>query len=102
MTDEFEQSITKKYRDKLWSKFVKAIKEYQLIQPNDHVCVCISGGKDSMLLAKLLQMLQRHSDFPFELVFLVMDPGYNSINREKIESNAKPVSYTHLTLPTIA
>ena len=53
MTDEFEQSITKKYRDKLWSKFVKAIKEYQLIQPNDHVCVCISGGKDSMLMARL-------------------------------------------------
>ena len=65
MTDEFEQSITKKYRDNLWSKFVKAIKEYQLIQPNDHVCVCISGGKDSMLMAKLFQEIHRHGKFPF-------------------------------------
>ena len=84
-----ERSIQKKYRDELWGPFIAGIKEYQLIQPGDRVCVCISGGKDSMLLAKLMQELQRHGKFPFELVFLVMDPGYNPRNRQKIEDNAK-------------
>lgn len=84
-----ERSLSKTYRKRIWVPFIIAIKKYELIQEGDRIAVCISGGKDSMLLAKLLQMLQRHSDFPFELVFLVMDPGYNSINREKIESNAK-------------
>lgn len=84
-----ERSLFKTYRKRIWVPFIMAIKKYELIQKGDRIAVCISGGKDSMLLAKLLQMLQRHSDFPFELVFLVMDPGYNSINREKIESNAK-------------
>ena len=84
-----ERSLSKTYRKRIWVPFIMAIKKYELIQEGDRIAVCISGGKDSMLLAKLLQMLQRHSDFPFELVFLVMDPGYNSINREKIESNAK-------------
>ena len=84
-----ERSLFKTYRKRIWVPFIMAIKKYELIQEGDRIAVCISGGKDSMLLAKLLQMLQRHSDFPFELVFLVMDPGYNSINREKIESNAK-------------
>ena len=91
MTDEFEQSITKKYRDKLWSKFVKAIKEYQLIQPNDHVCVCISGGKDSMLMARLFMQLKKHSDFNFEVEYLVMNPGYNEINLQKLSIPAKVV-----------
>ena len=65
-----------------------AVKRYELVQAGDKIAVCISGGKDSMLMAKLMQELQRHSDVPFELVFLVMDPGYNEINRQKIESNA--------------
>ena len=84
-----ERSIIKKYRDELWKPFVYAVKKYELIQAGDKIAVCISGGKDSMLMAKLMQELQRHSDVPFELVFLVMDPGYNEINRQKIESNAE-------------
>ena len=83
-----ERSINKKFRKELWTPFVAAIKRYALIQAGDRIAVCISGGKDSMLMAKLMQELQRHSDVPFELVFLVMDPGYNEINRRKIESNA--------------
>lgn len=83
-----ERSISKTYREKIWTPFISAIKSYKLVEPNDKIAVCISGGKDSMLLAKLMQMLQRHSDCAFELVFIVMDPGYNKVNREKIESNA--------------
>ena len=83
-----ERSIIKKYRKELWTPFIVAVKRYELIQANDKIAVCISGGKDSMLMAKLMQELQKHSDVPFELVFLVMDPGYNEINRNKIESNA--------------
>ena len=83
-----ERSIITKYRKVLWNPFIEAVKRYEMIQPGDRIAVCISGGKDSMLLAKLKQQLQKHSDFPFELVFLVMDPGYNELNRRKIESNA--------------
>ena len=83
-----ERSIIKKYRDELWKPFVYAVKKYELIQAGDKIAVCISGGKDSMLMAKLMQELHRHSDVPFELVFLVMDPGYNAINRQRIASNA--------------
>ena len=83
-----ERSILKKYRKELWKPFIYAIKRYALIQAGDRIAVCISGGKDSMLLAKLMQELNRHSDLPFSLVFLVMDPGYNELNRRKIESNA--------------
>ena len=83
-----ERSIQKKYRDVLWTPFIAAVKRYELISTGDKIAVCISGGKDSMLMAKLLQMLQRHSEVPFELVYLVMDPGYNAVNRQKIESNA--------------
>lgn len=83
-----ERSIITKYRKVLWNPFIEAVKLYEMIQPGDRIAVCISGGKDSMLLAKLMQQLQKHSDFPFELVFLVMDPGYNELNRQKIESNA--------------
>lgn len=86
---KIEQSITYKYRKQLWAPFLTAINQYQLIEPNDHIAVCISGGKDSMLMAKLLQMLQRFSDIPFELTYLVMDPGYNEENRKKIEENAR-------------
>lgn len=86
---EIERSIITTYRKTIWSPFVFAVKKYKLIQKGDKIAVCISGGKDSMLLAKLMQELQRHSEVPFELVFLVMDPGYNAENRNKIEENAK-------------
>jgi len=84
-----EKSLQKKFRKEIWSAFVEGIKNYELIQENDHIAICISGGKDSMLLAKLMQMLQKISNIPFELTYLVMDPGYNEINRQKIENNAK-------------
>lgn len=84
---QVERSIITTYRGKIWSKFVKAIKEYKLVEPNDHIAVCISGGKDSMLMAKLFQELKRHSDFEFRVSFLVMDPGYNELNRKTIEEN---------------
>ena len=83
-----ERSIIRKYRKELWNPFVAAVKRYELIQAGDRIAVCISGGKDSMLMAKLMQELHRHTEVPFELVFLVMDPGYNELNRLKIEQNA--------------
>ena len=86
---EIERSIIKKYRKTIWSNFIGAVQEYELIKENDKIAVCISGGKDSMLLAKCMQQLQRHSEVPFQLVFLVMDPGYNKENRKLIEENAK-------------
>ena len=85
---KIEQSLTKRFRKEIWSPFLTAIREYELIQAGDKVAVCISGGKDSMCLAKLMQMLQRHSDIPFEVCFLVMDPGYAEKNRKLIEINA--------------
>ena len=84
---EIERSLITTYRSKIWAKFIKAIKEYDLIQPNDRICVCISGGKDSMILAKCFQELKRHSDFEFEVKYLVMDPGYNPANLAKIKEN---------------
>ncbi len=84
-----ERSIIKKYRKPIWNQFIIALKEYKLVNSGDKVAVCISGGKDSMLLAKLMQELHRYSEVPFEVEYLVMDPGYNRENREKIESNAK-------------
>ena len=83
-----ERSIIKKYRKELWTPFITAVNRYELIQAGDRIAVCISGGKDSMLMAKLMQELHRHSIVPFELVFLVMDPGYNARNRRMIEENA--------------
>ena len=83
-----EESIRKKYHKQLFSPFAKACKTYQLISEGDHIAVCISGGKDSMLMAKLFQEIQRHREVNFDLTFLVMDPGYNSENRALIESNA--------------
>ena len=84
-----ERSIIKKYRKEIWGPFIMAIKQYKLINENDKIAVCISGGKDSMLMAILMQHLQKYSEVPFELVFLVMNPGYNRENREQIEKNAK-------------
>ena len=83
-----ERSINKKFRDSLWNPFIAAIKRYELISPGDRIAVCISGGKDSMLMAKLFQELLRHSDMPFEAVYLVMDPGYKPENRQLLEDNA--------------
>lgn len=83
-----ERSIQKKYRKELWRPFTEAIKRYELIQEGDKIAVCISGGKDSMLMAKMLQLLHRITDFPFELEYIVMDPGYNEANRLKIIDNA--------------
>ena len=83
-----ERSIIKRFRKEIWNPFILAVKRYELIRENDKIAVCISGGKDSMLCAKLMQQLQKHSDVPFELVFLVMDPGYNEENRKKIMDNA--------------
>ena len=85
---EIERSIIKTYRKEIWSKFIKAVKNYQLIQENDKIMVCISGGKDSFLMAKCIQELQRHGRVPFEAHYVVMDPGYNSYNRDFIEDNA--------------
>lgn len=84
-----ERSIIKKYRKDIWNKFVMGIKEYKMINEGDRIAVCISGGKDSMLMAKCLQHLQKYSDTNFELEFLVMNPGYNEVNRQKIIDNAK-------------
>lgn len=95
-----ERSIVKKYRKTIWNPFIEAVKKYQLIEPNDKIAVCISGGKDSMLLAKLMQQLQRYSEIPFEQIFLVMDPGYNKINREKIKSNAEKLNVPIIVFET--
>ncbi len=86
---EVEQNIRKKYRKKIWCKFTKAINTYELVKEGDSIAVCISGGKDSMLMAKLFQELKHHNLIPFELKFIVMDPGYLPANRELIENNAK-------------
>ena len=86
---QVERSIIKTYRKKIWSKFTKAIKEYELVKPGDSIAVCISGGKDSMLMAKCFQELHRHTDVPFTVKYIVMDPGYSQANRQVIEENAK-------------
>lgn len=87
--EKIEKSITKKYRKEIWIRFIEGIKEYDLIQKGDRIAVCISGGKDSMLMAKCIQLLLRHSEFPFEAEFMVMDPGYNAVNRQRIVENAE-------------
>ncbi len=93
---EIEQDLRKRYRKNLWCKFTKAIREYELVQEGDKIAVCISGGKDSMLMAKLFQELKRHNKFNFEVLFLVMDPGYKIENRQLIEQNAE-----RLNIPVI-
>ena len=84
-----EESITKTFKKDLFSRFTKGIVNYELVQPGDRIAVCISGGKDSMCMAMLFKELQKHHKFPFEVVFLCMDPGYSEVNRKVIESNAK-------------
>ena len=83
-----ERSLIKTYRKTLWNPFIAAVKRYELVSPGDHIAVCVSGGKDSMVLAKLMQELQRHTDRPFRLTFLAMDPGYHPENRRRLEENA--------------
>ncbi len=87
--NQIEETIVGKFRRTIWTKFLKGVREYDLIQEGDRIAVCISGGKDSMLMAKCMQRLQRYSKIPFDVEFLVMDPGYNPINRRKIEDNAE-------------
>ena len=89
---EIERSIITKYRKDIWSKFVKAVADYELIKENDNIMVCISGGKDSFLLAKCIQELQRHGKFKFDAHFVVMDPGYTDKNRKFIEENAEKLN----------
>ena len=89
---EIEKSIIKKYRKEIWSKFIRAINEYKLIEENDNLMVCISGGKDSFLLAKCIQELQRHGKIKFNMHFVVMNPGYNSKNADLILENAKTLN----------
>ena len=86
---DIETSIRKKFHKSIFTKFCQAINDYDLVSPGDKIAICISGGKDSMLMAKLFQELKRHNKIPFEIGFLVMDPGYNKKNRTLIESNAK-------------
>lgn len=90
---EIERSIITTYRSRLWSKFTKAINDYKLVNENDKICVCISGGKDSMLLAKLFEELHKHSNINFEVIYLVMNPGYNKVNLDLIKHNLK---YLHI------
>ncbi len=86
---DIEKSIIKKFRKEIWGKFIKAVQDYELIKENDNIMVCISGGKDSFLMAKCIEELIKHGKFPFNAHYVVMDPGYNEVNRKKIEENAK-------------
>ena len=90
--EEIERSIITKYRKDIWSKFVKGVTDYELIKENDNIMVCISGGKDSFLLAKCVQELQKHGKVKFNAHYVVMDPGYNEYNRQFIEDNAKTLN----------
>ena len=87
--EEIEQTITKRFRKEIWKMFVKGISEYEMIKNGDKIAVCISGGKDSMLMAKCFQEIKKHKKMNFELEFIVMNPGYNEANKQKIIDNAK-------------
>ncbi len=89
---EIERSIIKKYRKDIWSKFIQAVQEYKLIEENDNIMVCISGGKDSFLMAKCIEELQKHGKFKFDVHYVVMNPGYNDYNLEMIKDNAKTLN----------
>lgn len=91
---EIERAIIKKYRKTLWAPFVKAVSDYRLVQDGDKIAICISGGKDSLLLAKLFQELQKHGSYQFELEFIAMDPGFHEVNRKTMIENAH-----HLGIP---
>ena len=87
--EEIERSIITKFRKDIWSRFIKGVSDYELIKENDNIMVCISGGKDSFLLAKCIEELKKHGKFKFDAHYVVMDPGYNEYNRKFIEDNAK-------------
>ena len=89
LSEKVERSIHKKYRKAIWRPFIAGVKKYELIQEGDSIAVCVSGGKDSMLMAKLMQALHRHSEVPFDVRFVVMNPGYNEINLQKVIANAE-------------
>ncbi len=89
---EIERSIIKKFRKTIWSRFIKAVNDYELIKENDRIMVCISGGKDSFLLAKCIQELKRHGKINFDAYYVLMDPGYNKENLELIKNNAKKLN----------
>ena len=95
-----ERSLIKTYRKTLWNPFIAAVQRYELVSAGDHIAVCISGGKDSMALAKLMQELHRHSDRPFNLTFLAMDPGYNPENRRRLEENARALGVPLTIFPS--
>lgn len=86
--EQMERSLIKQYRKRLWNPFIYGVKRYELVRSGDRIAVCISGGKDSFVMAKLMQELHRHSDVPFDALYLAMDPGYSAANRRKIEENA--------------
>lgn len=90
--DKYIETIKNEYYDSIWLKYLKACEDYQLLKPNDHICVCISGGKDSMLLAKLFQMLENQNDKNIKITYLVMNPGYNSVNLDLIKNNLKKLN----------
>lgn len=92
ISKDVEQSLRKKFKKKIWCKFTKAINQYELVKEGDRIAVCISGGKDSMLMAKLFQELKLHNKFEFDVKFLVMDPGYSPVNRKVIEENARKLN----------
>ena len=98
--EEIQRSIITSYRKKIWTKFIKGIKEFEMIQDGDKIAVCISGGKDSMLMAKCFQELKKHGKMNFDLVFLTMNPGYNEKNRKKIISNAELLNIPIITFET--
>ena len=87
--EQIEKSLIKRFRKEIYSKFIHAVKDFDLVKENDHIAVCISGGKDSFLLAKCMQELKRHNKFNFEVEYIVMDPGYKKENLDKIKENAK-------------
>lgn len=89
MDEKIVNSILKKYRKEIWHPFIAAIRDYELIRPGDRIAVCLSGGKDSALLAVLMKQLRRHSDFPFDLEFITMNPGYSEANLERLKANAE-------------
>ena len=92
---EIERSIIKTYRKEIWSRFIKVIKDYELIEENDKIMVCISGGKDSFLLAKCMQELKKHGKIHFDVHFVVMNPGYNEENKKRILKNMKTEDFNY-------
>lgn len=98
--EEIERALITVHRKKIWAKFIKGIQEFEMIQEGDKIAVCISGGKDSMLMAKCFQELKKHKKMNFEVVFLSMDPGYNEENKQKVISNAKLLNIPLVTFET--